>query len=196
MLYTQHIDTRLRIGHARDHSPKWNQFLTDSDASDTNSLYAQSIEKIAMSAPTAAQELALLLAKFSGIVTMTGIGEILAVLQQHDISTPRFAVLKLLDAKDGATVSIAYELGLTVGSTSQLIDRLEVDGLVQRVEDESDRRIRRIYLHDRGAYLIEQLKTLRRRQMEDLMSNLPHDLMVQLSTALTAVFPYITKEVD
>ncbi|MFM2310427.1 MAG: hypothetical protein RLY87_2549 [Chloroflexota bacterium] len=197
MLYTQHIDTRLRIGHTRDHSPKRNQFLTDSDASDTNSLYAQSIEKIAMSAPTAAQELALLLAKFSGIVTMTGIGEILAVLQQHDISTPRFAVLKLLDAKDGATVStIAYELGLTVGSTSQLIDRLEVDGLVQRVEDESDRRIRRIYLHDRGAYLIEQLKTLRRRQMEDLMSNLPHDLMVQLSTALTAVFPYITKEVD
>lgn len=150
-----------------------------------------------MSTPTAAQELAILLAKFSGIVTMTGIGEILAVMQQHDISTPRFAVLKFLDAKDGATVStIANELGLTVGSTSQLIDRLEVDGLVQRVEDETDRRIRRIFLHDRGTYLIAQLKTLRLRQMEELLSKLPQDLMVQLSTALSAVFPFITKEVD
>ncbi len=150
-----------------------------------------------MIVPTAAQELAMLLAKFSGIVTMVGIGEILAVMQQHDISTPRFAVLKLLNTKDGATVTtIANELGLTIGSTSQLIDRLEVDGLVQRIEDESDRRVRRIFLHDRGTYLIEQLKSLRLRQMEELMSKLPHDLMVQLSVTLTAVFPYITKEVD
>jgi DNA-binding MarR family transcriptional regulator len=103
----------------------------------------------------------------------------------------------LLNTKDGATVTtIANELGLTIGSASQLIDRLEVDGLVQRVEDESDRRVRRIFLHDRGTYLIEQLKSLRLRQMEELMSKLPHDLMVQLSATLTAVFPYITKEVD
>ena len=126
---------------------------------------------------------------------MTGIGEILAVMQQHDISAPRFAVLKFLNAKDGATVTtIAHELGLTIGSTSQLIDRLEVDGLVQRVDDESDRRVRRIYLNDRGTYLINQLKSLRMRQMEELLSNLPHDLVVQLSATLTAVFPYITKD--
>jgi DNA-binding MarR family transcriptional regulator len=103
--------------------------------------------------------------------------------------------LKFLNTKDGATVTtIAHELGLTIGSTSQLIDRLEVDGLVQRVDDESDRRVRRIYLNDRGTYLINQLKSLRMRQMEELLSNLPHDLVVQLSTTLTAVFPYITKD--
>jgi DNA-binding MarR family transcriptional regulator len=148
-----------------------------------------------MNSPNATQELAILFAKLSGIVTMTGIGEILAVMQQHDISAPRFAVLKFLNTKDGATVTtIAHELGLTIGSTSQLIDRLEVDGLVQRVDDESDRRVRRIYLNDRGTYLINQLKSLRMRQMEELLSNLPHDLVVQLSATLTAVFPYITKD--
>jgi hypothetical protein len=30
--------------------------------------------------------------------------------------------------------------------------------------------------------------------MEELLSNLPHDLVVQLSATLTAVFPYITKD--
>jgi DNA-binding MarR family transcriptional regulator len=91
---------------------------------------------------------------------------------------------------------MAVELGLTVGSTSQLIDRLEVDGLVNRVEDESDRRVRRIYLNDRGYYLINQLKTMRIRQLEEQLGKLPDDVIVQLSAALTAAFPFITKEVD
>ena len=150
-----------------------------------------------MISPHAVQELAVLFAKFSGLVTMTGIGELLTVLQSHDISTPRFAVLRLLNTKDGATVTtIANELGLTVGSTSQLIDRLEVDGLVHRVEDETDRRVRRVFLNERGSYLINQLKTMRMRQLEDQLGKLPHDLIVQLSATLAAAFPYITKDVD
>lgn len=160
-------------------------------------LYAHSNEMVAMLLPTGVQELAVLFAKFAGLVTMTGIGEILTVLQSHDISTPRFAVLKHLDCKNGATVTtMAVELGLTVGSTSQLIDRLEVDGLVNRVEDESDRRVRRIYLNDRGYYLINQLKTMRIRQLEEQLGKLPDHVIVQLSAALTAAFPFITKDVD
>ncbi len=160
-------------------------------------LYVHSIEKFAMIPPHGAQELAVLFAKFAGLVTMTGIGEILMVLQSHDISTPRFAVLKHLNSHNGATVStIAHTLGLTIGSTSQLIDRLEVDGLVYRLEDDADRRVRRVYLNDRGDYLINQLKTMRIRQLEEQLVKLPNEVIMQLTAALNAAFPFITKDID
>lgn len=145
--------------------------------------------------PTHAQELAVLIARFAGIVTMPGISELLAMLQTHDITPPRFTVLKLLHANDGSTVStLAQAMGLTVGSTSQLIDRLEVDGLVTRAEDSADRRVRRIFLDERGYYLIEQIKGVRLRRMEQQLTKLPPDVSVQLATALEAALPFFTKE--
>jgi DNA-binding MarR family transcriptional regulator len=147
--------------------------------------------------PPHAQELAVLFARISGIVTMTGISELLSMLQAHDVTPPRFTVLKLLHANDGATVSsLAQALGLTVGSTSQLIDRLEVDGLVTRAEDRADRRVRRIYLNERGYYVIEQIKNMRLRKMERELSKLPLAVNMQLVAALEAALPFLTKEED
>jgi DNA-binding MarR family transcriptional regulator len=146
--------------------------------------------------PIHAHELTQLIARFAGIVTMPGISEILAMLQAHDLTPPRFTVLKYLREHEGATISaLAQALGLTVGSTSQLIDRLTVDGLVTRAEDSSDRRVRRIFLDERGYYLIDQIKDLRLRRMEVLLTKLPHDVSIQLAAALSAALPFLTEDV-
>ena len=88
-------------------------------------------------------------------ISMTVIADVLEALQDHDMSMSRFAVLHLLDISEGMTITaVAARLKLSIGSASQLIDRLEIDRFVMRQDDENDRRIRRIWLTDQGAHMI------------------------------------------
>jgi DNA-binding MarR family transcriptional regulator len=82
-----------------------------------------------------------------------------AVFAQHGLSDPSFAVLVTLvrlDRPDGvAQRTLMDELGLTSGTISVRMDRLEEQGLVERRPDAGDRRSTLIVLTDRGQALFE-----------------------------------------
>jgi DNA-binding MarR family transcriptional regulator len=128
-------------------------------------------------------------------ITMTVIADVLEALQDHDMSMSRFAVLHLLDVSEGMTITtVAAKLKLSIGSASQLIDRLEIDRFVMRQDDNNDRRIRRIWLTDQGAHMISRMKKIRLRRMSSLLQNTPPHIIEQLCATMHLMIPYLSKD--
>jgi len=81
-----------------------------------------------------------------------------AALAAVGLSLPKVGVLRILaDAKEPLPLSELAEHSHCVRSNmTQLVDRLEADGLVRRVPDAEDRRIRRASLTLAGRKACEQ----------------------------------------
>lgn len=136
-----------------------------------------------------------LLNEFNGMLMATSIWEIMAYLQEQDISPPRFIALQILEIHPGITITpLAKKLKLSLGSASQLIDRLEHDGLVIRQEIPHDRRVRRIFLLDKGRALIQGVYEMTQMKLMTRLNNAPIELINSLYTAVANVMPYLTKE--
>jgi DNA-binding MarR family transcriptional regulator len=61
---------------------------------------------------------------------------------------------------------------VTIGG---LIDRLESSGLVERRQDELDRRLRRIFITQRGYDVIDQMSEIGRQLNTEIMKGIPFD---------------------
>lgn len=130
-------------------------------------------------------ELAHVMSEVNQMLNAPGIGESMAYLLAHDISMPRFLVMRMLVRNDGMPIShVATQLKLTPGSASQLIDRLELDGFVARRDDDDDRRIKRIYLLDKGRNVVEAVKSISQKSLQHQLAQLPSPTI----TALLALF--------
>ncbi|HEY2293492.1 MAG TPA: MarR family transcriptional regulator [Thermoanaerobaculia bacterium] len=75
-----------------------------------------------------------------------------AALVEVDLSVAKYSALKQLAAADEplSLSDMAARLVCVRSNVSQLVDRLEADGLVRRVEDPKDRRCVRAALTDLG----------------------------------------------
>lgn len=63
-------------------------------------------------------------------------------------------VLLNINAKEGSPVtSIGPALGMEPGSLSRILKNLEKEGLIQRIQDETDKRLVRVFLTDKGKKL-------------------------------------------
>lgn len=67
---------------------------------------------------------------------------------------------------------IAQSLGITNAASSQLLDKLVSQGLIDRSEDAHDRRVKQITLTEKGRELLREGIAARRRWMEDLTTTL------------------------
>jgi DNA-binding MarR family transcriptional regulator len=89
------------------------------------------------------------------------------VLEEVDLSTPKYSALtKLAEAGEPLALSeLAARLTCVRSNITQLVDRLEADGLVRRVEDPKDRRCVRAALtplgEERQAAGLVRVKELR-----------------------------------
>jgi DNA-binding MarR family transcriptional regulator len=79
---------------------------------------------------------------------------------------------------------IAQSLGITIAATSQLVDKLVLNGLIDRTEDESDRRARQITLTKQGYLLIQESMTAWSGWMEDLTTTLSKEELQAITEAL------------
>jgi DNA-binding MarR family transcriptional regulator len=68
-------------------------------------------------------------------------------------------------------------------AASQLVDRLVQQDLVERIEDESDRRAKKIRLQPKSLRLIEKGLRVQRREMGELMSQLSPEQMATVQKA-------------
>jgi DNA-binding MarR family transcriptional regulator len=101
-----------------------------------------------------------------------------AALEVVELSSPKFTVLSILvDAPEPLTLSeLATKASCVRSNMTQLVDRLEADGLVRRVDDPRDRRSVRAELttlgRDRQAAGARQMETVR----EQFAGLLPDDV--------------------
>ncbi len=89
---------------------------------------------------------------------------ILRTFSDFEFSLPLLATLLLLDEESELSIKqIAELLGCSVSTTSRLIDQLVERDLVNRREDEHDRRMKRVAITEGGRTFIA---TLERRRAE------------------------------
>ena len=81
-----------------------------------------------------------------------------ARLQPFGITPPQWGALLCLMEKDGQSLSEIGVQALFDGPTmTGIVDRLELNGLVQRRRDSSDRRVISLYLTEQGRLLMQSL---------------------------------------
>jgi DNA-binding MarR family transcriptional regulator len=102
------------------------------------------------------------------------------------ITMPQLRILMLL-ARHGAVSGgeLARRLGVGLATSSGMIDRLVVQDLVTRTEDQHDRRVRRIGLTRAGSELIGGIIDAGEERMRTLLSRLSADELDVVARATT-----------
>ena len=109
-------------------------------------------------------------------------------LQASGLGESDFRVLEVLLHKGALPVNvIGPKVNLTPGSISVAVDRLFCRGLVSRVEDPVDRRIRVVALTPRGRELIEAVFRVHAEAMEELFAVLSAEEREQFELLLKKV---------
>jgi len=94
--------------------------------------------------------------------------------KERGLSFSRLSTLYRLEKKGRCTVSdISHQLEISNAASSQLLDKLVQLGLIQRLEDPVDRRIRYHEISTGGRALIHELESLQHGwilQIEDLLT--------------------------
>jgi len=79
-----------------------------------------------------------------------------------DYSFPQMATLLLLDEEGEQTIKrVAELLGRSPSATSRLLDQLVVRSMINRHEDERDRRVKRVAITAQGRSFIETIEQQR-----------------------------------
>ena len=105
---------------------------------------------------------------------------IMGSMKQDGLSMPQIYTLLYLYHEGEVRISdIGRLMEVGKAAASQLVERLVQQGLVERVEDESDRRAKKIRLLPKSLVLIEKGLQVQRQQMGQVMKQLsPEQLEV------------------
>ena len=86
----------------------------------------------------------------------------------HDLPLSRFEPMQIIGRRSGCRVNdIAYELAITVGGTSKLVDRIEAAGHCQRRSNPDDRRSSIVELTPAGRRLLKAAGATFEAELDD-----------------------------
>jgi DNA-binding MarR family transcriptional regulator len=109
---------------------------------------------------------------------------IMGSMKQDGLSMPQIYTLMYLYHEGEVRISdIGVLMDVGKAAASQLVDRLVQQDLVERIEDESDRRAKKIRLQPKSLRLIEKGLRVQRREMGELMSQLSPEQMATVQKA-------------
>lgn len=92
------------------------------------------------------------------------------ILADFPITPPQFVALQWLNEDGDMTIGeLSNKMYLACSTTTDLIDRMEGNELVERVRDTNDRRVVRIHLKDKGKKIIEQVLEARRSYLAQIL---------------------------
>lgn len=107
------------------------------------------------------------------------------------LTLSQVATLRLLEEARSGTLSmgqIAHELGVTLSTTSSLVDRLHREGLVARVVNDRDRRVVLVRLTREGKTVIQRMLSLLTNLLTRLLAHLTEAEQESLAEAVERVF--------
>ena len=89
---------------------------------------------------------------------------------EYTITPPQFVGLQWLYEYGDMTIGeLSQKMYLACSTTTDLIDRMEKNNLVERVKDPSDRRVVRIHLLSEGERIIQEVIQKRQDYLEDML---------------------------
>lgn len=92
------------------------------------------------------------------------------ILSNSTITPPQFIALQWLHEYGDMTIGdLSTKMYLAFSTTTDLVDRMEKNDLVQRVRDEQDRRVVRIHLLPEGERVIQEVISKRQQYLQEIL---------------------------
>ena len=108
------------------------------------------------------------------------------ILKNYTITPPQFIALQWLFEHGDMTIGdLSNKMFLAFSTTTDLVDRMENNNLVQRIRDNKDRRVVRIHLLSEGERVIEEVIDKRRDYLNAVLSDFDEEEVTQFSHLLT-----------
>ncbi|QAS54703.1 MarR family winged helix-turn-helix transcriptional regulator [Halobacillus litoralis] len=108
----------------------------------------------------------------SGIVKQRG----RVILNHYPITAPQFVALQWLLEKGDMTIGeLSNYIHLACSTTTDLVDRMENNDLVERVRDPKDRRVVRIHVLEKGKQIIHEVIEKRQNYLEEVLKDVSED---------------------
>ncbi|XXM70960.1 MarR family winged helix-turn-helix transcriptional regulator [Lysinibacillus sphaericus] len=94
------------------------------------------------------------------------------ILSQYTLTPPQFIALQWLFEYGDMTIGdLSNKMYLACSTTTDLVDRMEKNELVERVKDENDRRVVRIHMLKEGERIIEEVIEKRQDYLQSVLED-------------------------
>lgn len=114
------------------------------------------------------------------------------ILKSMHVTFEQFQVLVGLSAGDNIPQHVLAErMDLEPSSIARMLNRMEKRGLITRVEDEEDSRIRRVLMTEEGSNLWHRIAPVRDRYLEAALACLTDEEVSQLEQLLNRVREHV-----
>ena len=112
-----------------------------------------------------------------------------ALLDELDLSITQVKTLHMLDGcvQELSVKELSERLGVSLPGASRIVEGLLRRGLVERREDEHDRRMKRVRITPAGADAVTRINTARLEGLEAFAASLGDAQRKRLSGALAAI---------
>jgi DNA-binding MarR family transcriptional regulator len=110
-------------------------------------------------------------------------------LSEADVTLTQVKLMHVLDKPDADRTlkDLAEEMSFSLAGASRSIDALHQRGLVERREDEKDRRMKRVRITPKGHELLRNLNEMRVALLQQFVETLPDDERRRLFDALSPI---------
>ncbi|MBV7506025.1 MarR family transcriptional regulator [Bacillus sp. sid0103] len=118
----------------------------------------------------------------SGIIKQKG----REMLSTYTITPPQFIALQWLFEDGDMTIGeLSTKMYLACSTTTDLVDRMEKNLLVERVKNPNDRRVVRIHLLEEGKRIIDEVIKKRQAYLEEVLVDFSPEEIQLLQKSLT-----------
>lgn len=137
---------------------------------------------------TTDQDLSRKLGAFVGYLMSTHGRDLINLAHEFELSFSQMKALHHLHDDSVMSVKgLGETLGLSLAAMSRAVDELVQRGLMDRTEDPSDRRIKRLRLTAAGHELVQKMRELRMAGFEQFVATLSPKERAQLAKALEPI---------
>lgn len=126
----------------------------------------------------------------SGMIKQSG----RKILNNYPITSPQFVALQwLLEEGDLTIGELSNKISLAFSTTTDLVDRMEKNELVERIRDNKDRRVVRIHLLDKGKVIIHEVIEKRQEYLREVLDGFTPEEEKVLNEMLDSLYDRMKK---
>ncbi|SDK41725.1 DNA-binding transcriptional regulator, MarR family [Sediminibacillus albus] len=126
----------------------------------------------------------------SGIIKQKG----REILTHYPITAPQFVALQWLNEEGDLTIGeLSNKINLAFSTTTDLVDRMEKNELVERIKDTSDRRVVRIHLLEKGKSIIQEVIIKRQEYLGEVLESVSNEEVGTLERILDLLHQQMKK---
>ncbi|WP_188431028.1 MarR family winged helix-turn-helix transcriptional regulator [Kroppenstedtia guangzhouensis] len=108
------------------------------------------------------------------------------ILNEFPITPPQFTALLWLNDEGDMTIGdLSQKMYLACSTMTDLVDRMEKNGLVERVRDDRDRRVVRIHLLKKGKEIIGDVMETRQSYLSQVLSRFSEEEVREMAKHLS-----------